>query len=368
MAVLAKRRRRATIEARLLGMVGAACFLHTVGCREESDGADKRPNSAQASCVMDSDCLAEEFCDRHVCAKVGDVRYGVECAGPPFIGHLGIPLTILDECSSLMCLDGRCRSCLSAKECYDSVGHHACYPENEFGNRCGSAPPSGYEFYEPQDLHVRVGRDVPPLDGECRASTVTLSLSQRPVQTTSPVRLAVVWWHQRAGEFDEYARVGYDVALPDSDALEIPMADVRLQAYENLVCWRECVDRATCSCFTEPQIALGSIVLSLDEDRSGALSLEELRREQIGVADVFLGWSPMRTVSVPIRWGGVAGPIEAGLCLYPANADLRAVAESDTMFSLNTCGQGDAGCDLPVRRKFCHIDCDRDWGLNRIGL
>jgi hypothetical protein len=347
------------VVARIAAVLGFGC-----ACSSQGLGADEDTRS----CLSDDGCAEGEFCDRGRCSPSGDVAYGVECYGPPLISHLGIPLTIADSCSALLCLDSRCRSCVSGKECYETVGLHSCYPKNAFGNRCGNTPPAGYDIYEPEPVAPRIGNDVVPTAGACPSDRVVLSLSGLPRESVLPLRLAAVWWHQRAGEPDEFARIAYDVELATDDNVVISMAEVGLPSYENLICWRGCPDRSICSCVAEPQFALASIVLAIDEDRSGALSMEELRREQVGIADVFLGWSPLRTASVSTRWGGVRGPIEAGFCAYPATPQLSAITDEATSFAMNTCPAGDRECEVPVSRKFCHRDCDRDWGLNRLGL
>jgi hypothetical protein len=344
-----------------------------VCCGESSERTSRpaSPSSTGRACETDSDCLPDQFCDRTVCQFAsGQASYGEAC-GDVIFSQYAVPQTFYDPCSGFLCLDGRCRSCVSARECYESVGHLGCYPSSRPpGLRCGDSPPEGYELYTPTGPFVeKQGRTVAAVDGTCSVDRLRFVIDGASRENAPDARLAVVWWHQRAGEFDEFARIAYDEPLNLTTSLvEIPFIDVDLPAEENLVCWRHCRDPAACDCEGPPSFALGSVILALDRNEDGALSLDEIRREQIGLVDAFIGWSPVRTEAASIRWSEIQGPLELGFCVYPVQTQLAAVTDATTAFGLSSCPANDTSCSLPVWRIFCHTDCDKDWGLNRLGL
>jgi len=87
------------------------------------------PNRA---CTMDSEC-GDGFCDRDHCAAIwtSSQHYGQRCYGPR------------SEKSGLcngLCLEGRCRTCISDDECVTALGpaDAMCnpYPDQGGGRRC----------------------------------------------------------------------------------------------------------------------------------------------------------------------------------------------------------------------------------------
>jgi hypothetical protein len=183
--------------------------------------------------------------------------------------------------------------------------------------------------------------------------------------------LAVLWWHQRNGEFDEFRQIAYDSSLTDAtDEVEIPFADIALPYSENLICFRSCTDRALCACDGLPQIALASVVVAMDSDASGELSLEELKAEQVGGAEVLLGWAPVAQSGVPRGWDGIIDSAIAGFAVYrrEEGSPLAPVTVSDAAYPVSFCPLGDRECALPLIHLLCHRDCERDWGLNRLGI
>ncbi len=110
-------------------------------------------------------------------------------------------------------------------------------------------------------------------------------------------------------------------------------------------------------------------MIAVDENDDGELSLEEVRREQLGVGEGLIGFS-LYSGSVAPEWSGTLGETETGMCIYSDRDSPGRVTSVDERepFRLNLCSQGDIGCQPPISRLFCSFDCDRDWGLNRLGL
>jgi hypothetical protein len=203
-------------------------------------------------------------------------------------------------------------------------------------------------------------------------------------------RLAVVWWHQRAGEFDEFLQVAYDTPLASgATEMQIAFSDVALPYEENLLCGRECRDRAHCPC-QGFEFALGSVLVVIDRDQNGALSFEELQAEQIGAADVEIGWAAsaqgrgeaigsdfIGAYLIPAGFSAYARP-NGDLALAPVVVDFSVVRSlqqtpapdpiADRVFSLTLCPSGDVACSLPITHVFCNRNCARNWGLNRFGF
>ncbi len=95
-------------------------------------------NVPERACTKDSEC-GDGFCDRDHCAAIMtcDAHYGQRCYGPPGQGS-GL-------CIGL-CLDGRCRTCLSDDECVKALGsaHAVCNrsPDWGGGRACGILGPN----------------------------------------------------------------------------------------------------------------------------------------------------------------------------------------------------------------------------------
>jgi hypothetical protein len=89
-------------------------------------------NVPERACTKDSEC-GDGFCDREHCAAIWtcDQRYGQRCYGPEH--------EKTGWCIGL-CIEGRCRSCLSNEECIAEFGGGAeCNPNPTWsgGRRCG---------------------------------------------------------------------------------------------------------------------------------------------------------------------------------------------------------------------------------------
>jgi len=89
-------------------------------------------NVPERACTKDSEC-GDGFCDRDHCAAIWtcDQRYGQRCYGPEH--------EKTGWCIGL-CIEGRCRSCLSNEECIAEFGGGAeCNPNPTWGggHRCG---------------------------------------------------------------------------------------------------------------------------------------------------------------------------------------------------------------------------------------
>jgi len=86
----------------------------------------------ERACTKDSEC-GDGFCDRDHCAAIWtcDAHYGQRCYGPR------------SERSGLcngLCLEGRCRTCLSDDECVTARGNgYMCNPSQDTigGRHCG---------------------------------------------------------------------------------------------------------------------------------------------------------------------------------------------------------------------------------------
>jgi hypothetical protein len=100
--------------------------------RDECPPRPWSTNVPERACTEDTEC-GDGFCDRNRCAAIWTCseHYGQRCYGPRS-ERSGL-------CSGL-CLDGRCRSCLSDDECVRELGGRALcnrIPEEGGGHRCG---------------------------------------------------------------------------------------------------------------------------------------------------------------------------------------------------------------------------------------
>lgn len=101
----------------------AFIFLWLATCTTKPPGApDER-----VACTVDRDC-ASGFCDRGVCTvpeqDASRAPAGVLLGGSCITGHKGA------ICQNLMCIDGRCRSCLKDDECDPSGSKSDIHCEN----------------------------------------------------------------------------------------------------------------------------------------------------------------------------------------------------------------------------------------------
>ncbi len=116
--------------------VALGCFI---GCSssDEAPGGGRLPidkaiaqdrpskpwskNVPKSACTKDDEC-GDGFCDRGHCAAIwtGDVSYGQRCRSNA-------------DCIVFLCLEGRCRSCVSTAECIDE-------PDNQ-NPECRPNPP-----------------------------------------------------------------------------------------------------------------------------------------------------------------------------------------------------------------------------------
>jgi len=98
-------------------------------------------NVPERACTEDGEC-GDGFCDRGRCAAIWTCSdpYGQRCYGPRSEQS--------GRCNGL-CLEGRCRSCLSDDECVKELGtvHAVCnpYPDWSGGHMCGFPGPRGHE-------------------------------------------------------------------------------------------------------------------------------------------------------------------------------------------------------------------------------
>lgn len=118
------------------GMLASSALMTLLfaGCSSEPPskyGQDVGESQSQASCSNNNDaqCPEGEFCDRQTC-RVAFVSgtIGNECQLNT--GH--------GPCSAgLLCLDGRCRSCISDDECASIFGEVCMAREGFVGRYCG---------------------------------------------------------------------------------------------------------------------------------------------------------------------------------------------------------------------------------------
>lgn len=88
------------------------------------------------SCSLDGSCLSG-FCDAGQCAEPSG-PFGAVCTPAPRTSD-GLRDGKLNVCGAYLCLNGRCRSCVSDTQCKEEYGAPRCrslapYP----GRRCGA--------------------------------------------------------------------------------------------------------------------------------------------------------------------------------------------------------------------------------------
>jgi hypothetical protein len=332
------------------------------------------PRSADGSaCTSDSVC-SSGFCDLGICSEPSSpiLAYARECSspGPSYnsgpIGYAGTENGKYATCSNFLCIDERCRSCRSAEECYEAVGAPSCYPmSGSTLKRCGWTPPPDAEIYRPAAIPASSGALVESVEQEPELPT---SLRLRPsadVVVPASAHLAVVWWHQRAGEPDEFMRIAYDAALGTNSAeVSIPFASLALPFQENLICFRACRDRSVCPCEGTERFAMGSVLVAIDWDGDGTLSLDEIRSEQIGAASAVIAWAPVTTPT----FDAVLDVMHRGFAAYtpvPSAPFVPVTSANAPAEALYLCSPGDLRCSFPVGHIFCtDVRCDFDLGLD----
>jgi len=151
-------------------------------------------------CRADDHCKSG-LCDRGVCTDIGGQRnqdHGEPCEpGPSFADRRGRWLE--DSCGGgYICLDGRCRSCISNSECIYWEGGGTCDYDPGFpGKRCGSHKPLDPDgpYRTPPPLpsgpiRLPSGAVHPPLpadSGDAGPGVAPTFPVPRPTQTSAPV-------------------------------------------------------------------------------------------------------------------------------------------------------------------------------------
>jgi hypothetical protein len=132
---------------RLLAVLIAMSIVCIAACAHQQppdNGRTASPpsssSSAKNSCREDKDCPSG-FCDRAVCQTPSQTvanAYGRACVAAPRTAE-GFRDATREICGPYLCLDGRCRSCQSDKECQSELGSPRCYQlPGESGARCGN--------------------------------------------------------------------------------------------------------------------------------------------------------------------------------------------------------------------------------------
>lgn len=360
------------------GLKGVSIGLFALIGGASAIGCADAPRAHQgATCSSDRDC-ATSFCDLGRCEEPGSgiVAYGLECSspGPSYnsgpIGFSGTENGKLAACASFLCIGGRCRSCTAAQQCYDALGAPSCYAlEGRPGQLCGRQPPSGVEIYQPPASVPQQGHPVAAVEQELgMPSTLRLTTSTAS-SAAAGAHLIVLWWHQRVGEPDEFMRVSYDLAI-DSSApeFEIPFSALSLPAEENLLCFRPCRDRSICSCEGDERFAIGSVMVVIDDDGDGDVSLDEVRAQQIGGSATVVAWSP---TPEPVPDNLTFRAVHQGFAAYSpeGTGTLRPTTSMSVAASISFCEPGDTSCSFAVPEIFCSsLSCARDGELDRFGL
>ncbi len=142
-----------------------------------------------------------------------------------------------------------------------------------------------------------------------------------------------------------------------SNDVEVLLEALRPPFEENLLCTRACRDRAICPCIERPEVAIASVVVALDVDGDGALSLHEAREARRAEGQALVAWSTRRYVPPPIRpyfWEqNFPDGIEAGTCAYHlrhlnrlADQFLRPKTAEESVFDAIPCNGWDDCRDL----------------------
>jgi len=150
---------RTALELKVLIAGSALCAFLAAGCSRE-DAAPTSPASDAESndrCNTDKECLGG-FCDRDGSCQVtpASSRYGTACERAPELPS-GRINGDFNTCGPYLCIDGRCRSCLTDMECFVELGSPQCgsLPDPRFrGTSCG--------IYVSGDAGSAPGPEEPP--------------------------------------------------------------------------------------------------------------------------------------------------------------------------------------------------------------
>ena len=351
----------------LLALVSGASAICCAGAPRAPEGA---------TCSSDRDC-ASAFCDLGRCETpgLGIVAYGLECRspGPSYnsgpIGFSGTENGKYTTCSGYLCINERCHSCTSAAQCYDAVGAPSCYADDgRPGQACGQQAPSDAEIYEPPAIAPKQGHPVAAVEQEPGLPSTLPLTTIGASSSVSGAHLIVLWWHQRIGEPDEFMGIAYDLAI-DSSAAEftIPFSALSLPTEETLLCFRSCRDRSVCSCDSSfERFAIGSIMVVVDENGDGNVSLDEVRAEQIGGSATVVAWSPTTTTSPDTL---LFKSLYKGFAAYTLASTHTLRPTMSGASAISFCEPNNASCSFPVPEIICNSSgCARDGGLDRFGL
>jgi hypothetical protein len=230
-------------------------------------------------------------------------------------------------------------------------------------------PPGGAEIYRPTLSGFKEGDALDSVEQEAQMPSSLRLAAMASVPAVAGAHLIVVWWHQRVGEPDEFMQIAYDAAMDSSfSESTISFSELAQPWEENLICWRACRDRSLCPCQATPRFALGSVLVAIDQDGDGALSLDELRAEQIGGATTLIGWSSVQA-------DGIDSPVDVvhqGFAAYyhvPGSLFEARTSTTAPAAALSFCTPGDQSCTFPVEHVFCNLSkCSDNFGLDRFGL
>jgi len=156
----------------------------------------------------------------------------------------------------------------------------------------------------------------------CAVEVLRVRIQRAPGTGSSNERIAVIWGDVGREAGLSPPRIAFDRAIDGrvSNDTEIVLSQVLLPFEESLVCTRACRERDLCPCTESPRVALASVVVALDSNGDGVLSLEEAREGRRAEGEVVVGWSPRRYVPPPVMpyfWEETFPQgIEAGLCPY----------------------------------------------------
>lgn len=93
-------------------------------------------NQVGATCTADDNCQSG-FCDLGTCKEI-DGQYGAYCSPAPRTAE-GYRDGKLNTCGAYICIDHRCRSCLSDEQCLQEYGASKCQSHAlRPGHRCGN--------------------------------------------------------------------------------------------------------------------------------------------------------------------------------------------------------------------------------------
>ncbi len=130
----------------LVGVLSAAC---SSGTQEKSQPENDNKAVSVGACLKDSDCTATGFCDNRVCTQPAKEPgpnsgwpLGRECTPPP----AGQPVNQrYGGCSEYVCIEMRCRSCTTDKDCENNgrMAPQYCLSDARFpGKVCTEKAPT----------------------------------------------------------------------------------------------------------------------------------------------------------------------------------------------------------------------------------